>query len=488
MVAGPQQTDLYSVLGVPRDAKPADLENAYYRLHRQHPPQKDPEKYRRIRFAFDTLYDPAARRHYDALWAWGDQVRRLVEQAIASMEADNCLGASRHLTRLLTVQPAADEARDLLGICQREIGLTDEAIGTYSTLLERRPDVPVYWTRFGDTYIEKAEKIQHLDKGPLIGSARYNYRKAIKLDPKNTPPYLAIARTYIQEEKYDQALTWAEKALTAHKQVDIQHFDALFCLCHIHIVAGQLQKAVEVGKRIESLIPNETDIKLYTASMFGVSGLKLLDQKAFDYSNFFLKAAVRFDPKNADLTELQQKSQWMKEADQAWRRLEQDEVIIHPVKALAALTFVHFTDQEIDGGFDRAAQSIKTKMDAFPPDKVRRSVEILITEYPQYHRLKPGMWNRILGSAREASGIIPVYTGGSGSRPPLEPSGSAPAPITPPLRAAPRDWPSIFGATAAVLFAIIGFFLVPPGPMRAVGAVAGVVIGWYVGITIGRLF
>lgn len=63
--------DLYQVLGVPRNAAPADVERAYLRLARRYHPGINPgdgvsaELYRRVQDAYAVLGDPERRRDYD---------------------------------------------------------------------------------------------------------------------------------------------------------------------------------------------------------------------------------------------------------------------------------------------------------------------------------------------------------------------------------------------------------------------------------------
>lgn len=63
--------DFYQVLGVPRNAAPADVERAYLRLARRYHPGINPgdgvsaELYRRVQEAYAVLGDPERRRDYD---------------------------------------------------------------------------------------------------------------------------------------------------------------------------------------------------------------------------------------------------------------------------------------------------------------------------------------------------------------------------------------------------------------------------------------
>jgi curved DNA-binding protein len=63
--------DLYSELGVARDASEEQLRKAYRKLARQHHPDVNPgnkeaeERFKRISFAYDVLSDPEKRKRYD---------------------------------------------------------------------------------------------------------------------------------------------------------------------------------------------------------------------------------------------------------------------------------------------------------------------------------------------------------------------------------------------------------------------------------------
>ena len=51
-------TDPYEVLGVARDADEQAIRRRYLELVRQHPPEREPERFAVIREAYDRLRDP----------------------------------------------------------------------------------------------------------------------------------------------------------------------------------------------------------------------------------------------------------------------------------------------------------------------------------------------------------------------------------------------------------------------------------------------
>ncbi len=57
--------DPYQVLGISRRAGDEDIKRAYFALVRQHPPEREPEKFREIRAAFDMLRSQERRARTD---------------------------------------------------------------------------------------------------------------------------------------------------------------------------------------------------------------------------------------------------------------------------------------------------------------------------------------------------------------------------------------------------------------------------------------
>jgi len=55
----------YTVLGIPRNASLEVVKKAYFSLIRKHPPEKDPQGFKRIRLAYDNLRDAGKRSQTD---------------------------------------------------------------------------------------------------------------------------------------------------------------------------------------------------------------------------------------------------------------------------------------------------------------------------------------------------------------------------------------------------------------------------------------
>lgn len=63
----PPYSDPYAALGVARDATLDAIKDAYFKLVREHPPERDPEAFKAIRAAYERLRAPERRIETDLL-------------------------------------------------------------------------------------------------------------------------------------------------------------------------------------------------------------------------------------------------------------------------------------------------------------------------------------------------------------------------------------------------------------------------------------
>ena len=96
-------SDPYAVLGLPREAPAAEIKRAYFALVRAHPPERDPEAFKRVRAAYERLRDPAKRADTDMtlLQAWPAPTRRRRPPALdLTLQREDVIAAARALTDL----------------------------------------------------------------------------------------------------------------------------------------------------------------------------------------------------------------------------------------------------------------------------------------------------------------------------------------------------------------------------------------------------
>lgn len=62
-----ERSDPYAALGISRDATIDAIKDAYFKLVREHPPERDPEAFKTIRAAYDRIRTPERRVETDLL-------------------------------------------------------------------------------------------------------------------------------------------------------------------------------------------------------------------------------------------------------------------------------------------------------------------------------------------------------------------------------------------------------------------------------------
>ena len=95
--------DPYSVLGLSRTATPAEIKQAYFAQVRTHPPEREPENFKRIRAAYERLRDPERRTETDMLLlnVWPESTRkRRPPKLDLTLHREDVLAAARALTDL----------------------------------------------------------------------------------------------------------------------------------------------------------------------------------------------------------------------------------------------------------------------------------------------------------------------------------------------------------------------------------------------------
>jgi curved DNA-binding protein CbpA len=402
-------TDHYETLGVPEDASQEQIKRAYYRLVRQYPPEKEPEKFKVIREAYEILSDPKARDNYNAMQRHGEEVHRLFGEAETLMAEDRWEEAQRPLKRILLVIPAADAALNSLGICYLNLADWANAIKVYDKLTTRSPDVPVYWSNYGMAYYEQTEDMSDHDhrKSLLLNNARSKFKRARDLEPYNVQHYISLSRTYVREKDYTQAEYWLEQGITADGKTDTSDFEILFELCIVYLYAGKLNSIAQTASRIIAMVPPEDDeFRKYASARFGVLGHELFQLRAFREALTFLNASERFDPGNEDLKEFAQSVRSIMDARDQFDRLKNDPQVCGPVKAFCAYYVAgnsgEFED-ETQEDTDRIFEDVVRGLDTVHPSMILSSVVRVRTSYPAIYGINASAFGEVERVASESS-------------------------------------------------------------------------------------
>ncbi len=145
----------YEVLGLEQGATQEEIKKAYFSLVRQHSPEKDPEKFREIREAYEHLKhaeeeqgpvfappkDPWAKRFLA-------QIQSYQKEGDDKLFRDACEEAFRAF-------PNEIQFLYLLAYAQRRAGNTGKAVKSGEALVKKEPDNKWFWRELAISYQER---------------------------------------------------------------------------------------------------------------------------------------------------------------------------------------------------------------------------------------------------------------------------------------------------------------------------------------------
>src|SRR5262245_18313813 len=388
--------ELYKTLELAPDASADEIRRAYYQMVRKYPPEKDPERFQQIRQAYETLSDEKARREYDALQEHGDEITGLYSQAVHLMEQGHWETAAARLKHVLLLSPGNQSALNSLGVCLLHAEKFQKANEVYRDLVREHPEVALYQFNLGISLFEMAEATRRSKQAEtsfdeLYTQARGHFVKAVELQPHNPDHYIAVARTYIEQGNYQQAVQWAERAASARGKTDFHDFEALFWICLFQLRMADLLMGERTAQRISDLMLPEDDVRRFAAFRFARVGFDLYENKAIEPAVVFFKLACQFDGEDGDLRHMYQGACETLATCEAFDRLMEDEAIISPLKRLSAVCMALFFEEKIEN-MQLVMEDIFNELDTYPMSQVLAAVRHLRQAYPQINEINPSMF------------------------------------------------------------------------------------------------
>lgn len=388
---------LYEVLRVEETADGTAIKRAYFRLVRQFPPDTEPEKFKQIRQAYDTLSDEKARQNYDAQSKYGDRLKNLFAAAEKELEAEDWEAAARSFKRIIIMNPQEHSARNSLALCYAHMETFEKAIGVLNDLLKDVQDVPLYWKNRAMIQMAWWETKEHGgDSGKILELVREDLAQAIALEAFNQEPYRLIATTYMKEKRYGEAEQWLEKAISADGKLDLSDLDLLFTLSEVYLLSGQVNRIESVVNRISGFVPDSEEARGYVAFRFGKIAEELWDVKAFRVAHEFLKAACHFGS-DEHLVNWRQLADTVSHAEQEFDTLRNDARIPNGLIRAAAIFYLDATGQYEESQTQRKAtfDNILQELCQYTGASIVNAVNILKNDHRHLYKLNTNYFDSI---------------------------------------------------------------------------------------------
>lgn len=168
------KTQSYEILGVSRDADEKEIKKAYFKLVRQFSPEKDPEKFKEIREAYEYLSQEHMEKELlEGVTFESGAERKAAETICEALDQENwglALAYAEDFSKIFD----SEIFEYLLYIAQRQSGKTGKAVKTIEDLVESHPDNIGYKRELAFAYGERGyrKKANQVSKELYEGGLR----------------------------------------------------------------------------------------------------------------------------------------------------------------------------------------------------------------------------------------------------------------------------------------------------------------------------
>jgi len=377
--------DHYQVLGIGRDASPAEVKSAYRRLAKVHTPEDAPDRFREISRAFEVLSDPDARKRYDAEERLPVPVVLALQEAESLAEKDPAAAVAAAKSVL-----SAHGRSALVRFCVAQACLrakhAKDAIDIAENLTREDPARPEYAHFLGDAYLAD-ERIDDADRALKV---------ALSLDANRLGVYLSLADAHNARSRPDDALLVLDRGLRLDDGATLRTLPLRTRKLMILAQNGRWDDMTRVVTAIQSAVPaSDPDAAQHTAWQLCELAQRYDAASVYDVAKFLFDASVRIRPHPA----LAARSKELDEAAataRACRAAAADESVADWLRALMPQHFGGFLGE---AAWKRQWQAIASRV-AAQPKRADREWASFKRAHPAAAAAIAKQWRLLRGSSR----------------------------------------------------------------------------------------
>ena len=183
----------YELLNIERGADANEIKRAYFSAVKLHSPDSDPEGFKAIRLAYETLYDQKKRAEYDGYFVTSGDIQNDLLAARSLIRENKYKQAVEFLTELSGKNPDSTDVKRLLAEVLWYLKKSGTADKMCAELLEKNPSDY-------DTLLLRAriaESMRHIDK------ANGYYNDAVNADPSNPRAWTGYMHYALRDARWE---------------------------------------------------------------------------------------------------------------------------------------------------------------------------------------------------------------------------------------------------------------------------------------------
>jgi|GEM_PF-2006845 len=308
----------YEILNINKNASQEEIRSGYKKMLRKYPPEKEQEKYKEIREAYDTLKDEKSRKNYDAYFHHEKDIKTLEDKYTEYMKAKNYNEAEKVLKKILIISPEIAHIKDKLGKVFFLEEKYNKSIEIYKELIKEYPDNVDYLIKLGGNY-QKIEKYE---------ISRMYFLTAYALDTSNSEAISGVVHSYIKENKISEAIDFLNEDIEKDDKLDFEDFFALSKLLECYIIKNDMSNLKRTLEDIKKIALEDEESKSFISWKLGKLAAELYDMGIYEYSKEISQICLKLTPDIDLIKELYKQANLFVEAN----KLIKDESIEYLAK------------------------------------------------------------------------------------------------------------------------------------------------------------
>ena len=276
----------YEILNINKDATQEEIRSGYKKMLRKYPPEKEQEKYKEIREAYDTLKDEKSRKNYEAYFHHEKDIKTLEDKYTEYMEAKNYNEAEKVLKKILIISPEIAHIKDKLGevyVLKKEY---EKSIEIYKELIKEYPENVDYLIKLAGNY----SQLKFYDKSGVY------YLTAYVLDDSNSEAISGVVHSYIKENKISEAIDFLNENIEKDDKLDFEDFFALSKLLECYIIKNDMSNLKRILEDIKKIALEDEESKSFISWKLGKLAAELYDMGIYEETKEILEICLKLTP------------------------------------------------------------------------------------------------------------------------------------------------------------------------------------------------
>jgi len=368
-------SNYYEILGIASDALAIDIKKAYFTAVRKYPPERFPEEFKKIREAYDTLFDPDSKLEYDSDLE-SEGFGRCYEEANDAYDKGEYDKALELVTKALDLFPGNKIARNLMGFCFMAKKEYNKVVALYKKLIIEFPGTCFYYCNLGEALLEKGARKQAIEA----------FENALRLDRTNAMSWSELSSCLILNKNFEKARQVLENGI---KECG-ESISLCMKLIHVDIYQKDMEKLVRDILRLEKLAKTDGEMQENVAWSF-VEIAKDLMKDMPDFAAKLLERAKKLNPEEKEIKALHKDASTLLKLQGSLERLKKDSAVHYWLKDIIVGIVSGFNSsrEELDS-------SICERLILRDPTNMLSSLKHIKLEYPELFKQHNRFFQKVL--------------------------------------------------------------------------------------------